>query len=324
MGIRPSVDGRETVRFPLKSKDYLNTKRPNIKEKEYNVAVQARSRSLVEIHLAVFLFGFPGLFGKWLPLSPVVIVLGRVVFAALTLAAVMAAGKRPFRIAPRRDLVLLALCGFILAAHWTMFFKSVQVSSVAIGLLAYSSFPVFTAFLEPLLAAERWDPVSLIYALLCVLGIGLIVPRFDLSDAVARGVAWGLGAGLSFSLLTVLNRGLASRHSSLAVAFHQDFFAMLFLVPAAFRTGLPVAVRDWALLAVLGVFCTAAAHTLFIDGLKSVGARTASVLSSLEPVYGILLAVVFLRESPSLRTLSGGAVVLAAALAATLRARRSS
>ncbi len=281
-----------------------------------------RSRSLAEIHLAVFLFGFPGLFGKWLALPPEVIVFGRVLFACLALGAVMAAGRRAFRISPRRDLVLLAVCGVVLAAHWTMFFRSVQVSSVAVGLLAYSSFPVFTAFLEPLLARERWDPASLIYALLCVLGIALIVPGFDVSDAVVRGVLWGLGAGLSFSLLSVLDRSLAARHPSLTVAFYQDLVAAVVLAPAVLRAGLPRSGRDWALIAVLGVVCTAAAHTLFIEGMKGVGARTASVLSSLEPVYGIILALALLNESPSLRTVSGGAIVLAAALAATVRAAR--
>ena len=112
----------------------------------------SRSRSLAEIHLAVFLFGFAGLFGKWLALAPALIVFGRVLFACVALAAVMALGRRAFRISPRRDLLLLGLCGLVLAAHWTMFFKSVQVSSVAVGLLSYSSFPVFTAFLEPFLA----------------------------------------------------------------------------------------------------------------------------------------------------------------------------
>ncbi len=282
----------------------------------------SRTPSLVRIHLAVFLFGFPGLFGKWLALPPVLIVFGRVVFAAATLAAVMAAGRRGFRVGSRRDLLRLLVCGLVLAVHWTVFFQSVQVASVAVGLLAYSSFPVFTAFLEPLLMRERWDPASLIYALLCVLGIGLIVPRFDLSDAVLRGVLWGLLAGLTFAFLTVLNRDLASRHPSLKVAFYQDLFAALFLLPVILPLGLPLSGRDLALVAVLGVLCTALAHTLFIEGMKRVGARTASVLSALEPVYGILLALVFLKESPSLRTVSGGAIVLATALAATIRARR--
>jgi drug/metabolite transporter (DMT)-like permease len=285
--------------------------------------VQARSRSLIEIHLAVFLFGFPGLFGKWLALPPVLIVFGRVLFASLTLAVIMVLLKRPLRISRRPDVLILLGCGLVLAAHWTMFFKSVQVSSVAVGLLAYSSFPVFTAFLEPLLTGERWEPASLVFGLFCVVGIGLIVPGFDLSDAVVQGVFWGLGAGLSFSLLSVLNRMLASRNSSLTVAFYQDLFAGLFLLPVVLRTGLPFSGPDWVLIAVLGVFCTAGAHTLFIDGIKGAGARTASVLSSLEPVYGILLALAFLKESPSLRTVSGGAIVLIAALAATVRARRS-
>jgi len=286
--------------------------------------VNARSRSLLEIHLAVLLFGFPGLFGKWLPLSPPLIVFGRVLFATLALLAVLGFGRLSFRIAPRRDVLLLLVCGFVLAAHWTMFFKAVQVSSVAVGLLAYASFPVFTVFLEPLLLGERWDPASLVYALLCVLGIALILPGFDPADAVVRGVLWGLGSGLTFSILSILNRVLASRQSSLAVAFYQDLFAGLFLLPVVVGSGFALSGRDWALLAVLGVFCTAGAHTLFIDGMRHVRAATAGILSSLEPVYGILLALVFLKESPSLRTVSGGAIVLAAALVATARARRTS
>jgi drug/metabolite transporter (DMT)-like permease len=80
--------------------------------------------------------------------------------------------------------------------------------------------------------------------------------------------------------------------------------------------------RTLGLLAALGVFCTAAAHSLFIDGLKRVTARTASIISSLEPVYGILLAFAFLNEVPSGRTVSGGAVILAATLVVTARAGR--
>jgi len=284
--------------------------------------VESRHRSLTEIHLAVLLFGFPGLFGKWLAVPPVLIVFGRVLFASATLALVLAVARRRFRVPPGRDLALLVACGLILAVHWTFFFRSVQVSSVAVGLLSYSSFPVFTAFLEPVLTRERWDPASLVLALVCVAGIALIVPGFDLSNAVVQGVLWGLAAGLTFSVLSVLNRQLAARHSSLTVAFYQDLFAGLFLLPLVLRSGLPFSGRDWILVGVLGVFCTAAAHTLFIEGMKGVGARTASIVSSLEPVYGILFALAFLKEYPSLRTVSGGVIVLAAAAAATLRARR--
>jgi len=279
-------------------------------------------RSLFEIHAAVFLFGFPGLFGKWLSLSPPLIVFGRVAFASLTLFLVLRAARKPLRIRPVSDLRLLALCGLVLALHWSLFFRSVQVSSVAVGLLAYSVFPVFTALLEPLVFRERLDVGSLAFAGLCVFGVFLIIPSYDLADGVFRGVLWGLGAGLTFAVLTLLNRRLTRRQSSLAVAFYQDLFAAAALCPFVLAAGLPMSGRTLGLLAALGIFCTAAAHSLFIDGLKRVTARTASIISSLEPVYGILLALAFLNEVPSGRTISGGAVILAATLVVTARAGR--
>jgi drug/metabolite transporter (DMT)-like permease len=283
-----------------------------------------RTRGLVGIHSAVFLFGFPGLFGKWVSLPPPLIVLGRVFFAALALGIIQGFRRRSLKITPVRDLALLALCGLVLAVHWTMFFRSVQVSTVAVGLLAYSSFPVFTTFLEPLAFREPWDPLSLLFALLSVAGVFLMVPGYDLSDPVFQGVLWGLGAGLTFAVLTLLNRRLARGRSGLTVAFYQDLFAIVFLSPFAALADFRLTGRALWLLALLGVFGTAAAHSLFINGLKRVRARTASIISSLEPVYGIALAMAFLKESPSLRTLSGGALILAAALIVTVRAARTS
>lgn len=282
-----------------------------------------RRQSLFEIHLAVFLFGFPGLFAKWILLSPPLIVFGRVLFASAALAAVIAIGRRSFRVSTGRDAGLLILCGFFLAVHWTLFFQSVQVSSVAVGLLSYSSFPVFTAFLEPVLLKERGDRRSLIFALLCVLGVYLIIPSFRLTDSTFQGVLYGLGAGLTFSVLSITNRRLVRTHSSLTVAFYQDLFAMGFLLPAVIVLWQPISARTLGLVALLGIFCTAAAHSLFIKGMKLVGARTASILSSLEPVYGIVLALLFLGEIPELRTVAGGALILAAALIVTARAGRS-
>jgi drug/metabolite transporter (DMT)-like permease len=282
-----------------------------------------RTRGLVEIHIAAVLFGFPGLFGKWIALPPHLIVLGRVFFAALVLGLVLSLKRHSLRIRPVRDLALLALCGLVLAIHWTMFFRSVQVSTVAVGLLAYSSFPVFTAFLEPLAFREPWDPWSLLFALLSFAGVFVMVPRYGLSDPIFQGVLWGLGAGLTFAVLTLLNRKLARGRSGLTVAFYQDLFALVFLSPFAALADFKLTGRTLWLLAGLGVFGTAAAHSLFINGLKRVRARTASIISSLEPVYGIVLALVFLGESPSLRTLSGGALILAAALIVTVRAART-
>ena len=277
------------------------------------------SRSLLGVHAATVLFGLAGLFGKWLALSPHLIVLGRVVFAAAALALIIPLAGGCFTVRGKRDAGAFLFQGAILAVHWVLFFESIRVSTVAVGLLAYSSFPVFTAFLEPAFFRTRLSRVHLGLSLVCLAGIFLIVPRFDWSERIFRGVLLGLGAGATFALLSILNRKLSFRYASPVVAFYQDTFAALFLLPAAFLLP-PFALtgRDILLLAALGIVCTAGAHTLFIAGMRHLSAQTASIISALEPVYGMLFALLFLGERPSLRTLAGGAVILIAVAAISL------
>ncbi len=277
-------------------------------------------RSLPAIHLAVLLFGFPGLFTRWLPLSPPLIVLGRVVFAALALAVVMAARRVSFRKIPGRDVLLCALCGIVLAVHWSAFFEAVRISSVAVGLLSYATFPAFTVFLEPLFEHKRPDGANIFFSGLTLFGVFLIVPRFALAEPILLGVLWGLLSGATFAVLAILSRRLSRRHSSLRVAFYQDLFAGVVLLPVLFGTVPELSGRDLALLAVLGVFCTAVAHSLFIRGMRGVSAQTASLIASLEPVYGIGFALLLLGEVPTGRTVLGGTIILGAVLLVTLRA----
>jgi drug/metabolite transporter (DMT)-like permease len=276
-------------------------------------------RGLVEVHSAVALFGLAGLFGKWLPLSPPVIVLGRVAFASLALGILIAATHFSLRGTLKESAVLLAALGVVLAAHWAAFFQSVQVSSVAVGLLSYACFPVFTVLLEPLLFKEKLAGVNLALAGLCLAGVFFIVPRFDPADAAFRGVLWGLLSGLTFAVLAVFNRRLAQKHAALAVAFIEDSTAALIFAPILFFQAPVLDGRSLLLLAVLGIVCTAGAHTLFIQGMRQVRAQTASIISSLEPVYGILLAFWLLGERPAARTLLGGAIILAAVTVISLR-----
>jgi drug/metabolite transporter (DMT)-like permease len=273
----------------------------------------------MEIHLATALFGLAGLFGKWILLSPFLIVLGRVGFASLVLGIAILAAKQSLRSIFSRQAGLIVVLGAVLAGHWAAFFRSIQVSSVAVGLLSCYSFPAFTVLLEPLLSREKLDKRNLLMAALCLVGVFLIVPRLDIRDEVYQGVLWGLLAGVSFAVLTLFNRRLAQEHPSLGIAFLEDFFAALFLLPCLAIIPARPSTRDLALLAVLGVACTAVSHTLFIQGMKHIRAQTASIITSLEPVYGIILAVVFLKEVPAIRTLAGGAVILTTVLFVTLK-----
>jgi drug/metabolite transporter (DMT)-like permease len=269
-----------------------------------------KQKSLGEIHLAVLLFGTAGLFGKWLTFSPLTIVLGRVFFASITLALLLKLTGQGFSISPRKNYPALVLLGFILAIHWACFFQSIQVATVAVGLLSFSTYPVFTTFLEPLLLKEKIIKMNFLLSLICLAGVSLIIPRFSLGHSTFVGVLWGLLSSLTFALITVLNRKLTQNLPSLLLAFYQDLFALLFLLPSCLVLKPALNAGDILLLLVLGVFCTAGSHSLFIDGMKRIKAQTASLIHTLEPVYGIIFAFFLLGENPSLRTILGGFIIL--------------
>ena len=277
-----------------------------------------RASDLVLVHVAVLLFGFAGLFGKWLALPPAAIVLGRTVVAAAALVVI--ALRRGALPAPTRR---LAQNGLVLAIHWTAFFEAIAVANVAVGLLGYATFPLFVLLLERWLLGRRWSGVEAFTAALVATGLMVLVPSFDVADSTVRGLAWGVLSGFTFALLAVRSRSLAESHSSLDIALWQNAFAALLLAPIVWwgRDTVPaLTLRDVVLLLVLGLLCTALAHTLFIGSLRRLSAHTASVVAALEPVYGIALAIVLLGEVPSMRTVAGGTLIVVAALVATRRA----
>lgn len=280
--------------------------------------------ALVQVHASVFLFGLSGLFGKFLALPATVIVLGRTGFATLALGLVLALGQRSARLGTTRDWLGMALLGALLAFHWVSFFLSIQLATVAVGLLTFSSFPVFVTLLEPLLFQTPWCWRDGAIAALVVLGVALVIPEYQLESATTLGAVWGLLSGLSFALLQLLNKGYRQRYSAVAIAFCQNLVACLSLLVITPVAELTLTPGEIGLLLVLGVLCTALAHSLFIESLAVLRTQTASVISSLEPVYGIALAALLLGEVPVFRTLVGGAVVLGTTLWASWPAQSSS
>jgi drug/metabolite transporter (DMT)-like permease len=274
---------------------------------------------LFEIHIAVFFFGLAGLFGKLVNQPPTVIVFGRVFYAMAFLLPALWLRRQSLRLNRSRDYLALLLQGFILAVHWGTFFQSIQVSTVAVGLITFSTFPIFVTFLEPLFFNEKLRPADVFLALTTFSGVLLVVPAFSLDNTTTQGALWGITSGLTFALLSILNRKYARSYSSLVVAFYQDAAAAGFLLPFLFLPGPMITLQDMLLLALLGIVFTGVAHSLFIKGLATIKAQTASIIASLEPVYGILAAAILLAEMPALREIAGGVVILGAALYATAR-----
>ena len=273
-------------------------------------------RGLVLANVAVLFFGLAGVLGKLSVLPAPLIVFGRVFFASLVLLPLCWFQRIPLHPKRRLDGFMLFGLGVLLALHWTTFFQAINVSNVAIGLLSFSSFPLFTAALEPLLLHQRPSRIQIVAALLILVGIYLLVPSFTFQNQTTLGVMWGVISGAAFALLSVANRGLGRTYPSLMISLYQDGIAAIVLLPTLFLIGMSSfwTPRELLILLILGVVCTALAHTLFIASMRSITAQSASLLASLEPVWGILFGILLLQSIPTASTLLGGAIILAATL----------
>ncbi len=273
-------------------------------------------KGIVQIHLAVLLFGVAGLFGKFLSCSPLYIVLGRTFFASIALFFYARLFSKTVLFSFRKqEILFFILQGILLAVHWFSFFISIQISTVAVGLVTFSTFPLFVTFLEPVFFKEKLKSTDIIIAGTVFAGIILVVPDFDFSNNITRGAFWGIFSGFTFAILALVNRRNARIADAIAVSFYQNLFAAIFLVfPIFFVKAPPPQLLDLPDLIFLGVICTALSHTLFINSLVHIRAQTASVITSLEPVYGIILAFFILNETPAMQTILGGFIIISASI----------
>jgi drug/metabolite transporter (DMT)-like permease len=288
------------------------------------MSISNSSQSLIKLHSSALLFGMAGLFGRWLSLNPLIIVLGRVFFASLALLFIVKLSKQTFRFNEKKDGRLFALLGFLLAFHWAAFFQAIQLSTLAIALFSFATFPLFTLLLEALLLKVPIKSQNLLLVFISLIGLYFVVPIINWQESKSEilGLLWGLGSAFSFALLAVANRSLSARYSSWQISLHQDFWATIFLLPSLFLIEFHLSLVDLALLFLLGTIFTALAHSLYIASLKNIEATTASLVIALEPVYGVLAAWLLFAERPSLRTLFGGVLILGIGFFVSYRNRK--
>ncbi|MDP6969251.1 MAG: DMT family transporter [Gammaproteobacteria bacterium] len=272
----------------------------------------------LQLHLAVVLFGAAGLMGKLIALSAMQLVLGRTLIGALALALFMTLFSqseqgRWWALPGRVDhLTRLVMSGLVLACHWWTFFHAIQLAGVGVAIVGFSAFPVFVTLLEAGLQGRRVQAMDGLTTAMVVLGLWLVAPTISWQNTAFQGLAWGVISGALFAVLALLNKTLVLVFGGLRLGFWQQALAAVCCCLLVDTDSLVISRQDGIYLLLLGCLLTAVPHVLFIACLKQVRAHTAALVTSLEPVYAIAFAWLLLAEQPSLTTLAGAAVILAA------------
>jgi len=278
------------------------------------------------LYLAIFILSLTGIFVKLIPLDAVSIVQLRSLIAAFGLAFILCIQKRSFRLAALKTYIGVYLLGLLLGAHWVTFFHSMQISTVAVGILSVFSFPMITILLEPLFTKHRLKNGDIVAGVIMLTGL-LIMVGHDLTafqGPVVQGVLWGILSALLFSLRILFQKYRFEEVSSDSLMFHQVVaVALMLALFVDYPQVSTLTFQGLINLGLLGIFITAGGHTLYVISLKKLPAKSVALISCLQPMLAVVFAWYFLNEIPGLTVLVGGGIVLSVAAYESLHKRRS-
>ena len=280
---------------------------------------QNSKKNVLWLHIAVMLFSISGVVGQFVEIPSVLVAMGRVICSSILLFVIAKVKKESLKLESKKDYVLIMLTGAVLAVHWTTFFQSIQVSSVAIGTITFSTFPLFITFIEPIIFKEKIKMRSIVNAIILLIGVLITVPEFSMENQVTVGIVWGMVSSFTYAIITLANRYFSKKYIGRVVCLYEQGTAAIVLLPAAFLVPAVWRPQDIAGVLVIGFVCTAFAYSLYVSAQKGVRAQTAGIISGMETVYGIIYAFIFLSEVPSGREILGGIVILGVALIASLK-----
>ena len=280
-------------------------------------------RNILSIHLAAFLFGMTGILSTLIEADSTVITFGRALFAVLVLTPLLLFwGQQDRAACPKMasphmlsNTAVWWRClvsGLLLSVHWVTFFIAVKTAGVALATLGFSSFAAFITLIEWLTARQQITRMDWLRTLVVSGGLVVLIPTLDLADQNTYGFVMGLLSGLSFAGMAVFNSRFLVSINPIRVARNQNVIVLLLLAAWAVPALSALSLSSWFWLALLGICCTGLSHSLFVFSLARMRVNVAGLVIALEPVYAIVAAWLLFHEIPTLRTITGGIIIVIA------------
>lgn len=262
-------------------------------------------KALLQIHIAVLLWGFTGVLGRAIDLTAPVLVWYRMLLTAVFVAVILFYRKEWVPI-PNRDKLRLTWIGCLMALHWVAFYGSIKYANASVALVCLSTASIFTSLIDPFVNKSKHNLSELLLGLLAIAGVYLI---YSFQQSYGMGVLFGIIAAVLSSWFTVLNKKIAHKYPARTMVFYEmttGWILLCILVPVQILyTPTPTKIipnfYDWIWLIILSLCCTVWAQSLALNALKKITAFTATLSVNLEPVYGILLAFAVFQEYEMLR-----------------------
>ncbi|WP_035336356.1 DMT family transporter [Dokdonia sp. PRO95] len=280
------------------------------------------TRHILEINLAMLFVSTSGVLGRYIDLPPAVTIGIRSFLAMLLLGLFVKWKGFSFTLA-RKDILGIALSGVFMGLHWITYFYSLQLSNVAIGMLSLFTYPVMTSLLEPVFLKTQFSKMHLLLGVLVLIGIYFLAPSFDTENDYFLAILIGLLSALCFAIRNLLVKTKIGSYNGSVVMWYQTLVIAIMLIPAYFIFDAQGFVKELPYIGMLALITTALGHTMFLFSIKRFSVTAASLMGSVQPIYGIILGIIFLNEIPGWRTVLGGSLILFSVVVESLRSSRN-
>lgn len=256
------------------------------------------------LHFIVFIWGFTAILGLLISVPAIEVVFFRTSIAAIVLIPVLKAKKITYKIGSDKVLKIF-LTGFIIAFHWILFFGAARVSNASVALIGMATTSIWTSLLEPMVNRKRIKIFEVILGIAALIGITII---FASGFNYPLGLVMALGSAFLAAVFTIINAKFTLKYDPYLITFYEMSGASLIIliilpVSAIFFGGayfLPQPV-DWIYLILLAVICTVYAFSVSVELMKRVSAFAVNLTVNLEPVYGIILALIVFGDSEKMQ-----------------------
>lgn len=266
------------------------------------------------LHFIVFIWGFTAILGALISINALSLVWYRVLIASITLLLIFKIKKEPFR-ESYGDLFKFLIGGILIAIHWITFFHAIKISTISTTLVTMSSSAFFVVLLQPLFGIKKFTVYELILAIFAIFGFVII---FNVDQVNTKGLFVALISAFLVAVFSIYNGNLIKKYKGSKIAFYELLFATLFITVVLLATNgfsksfFILNKFDWLYITILAIACTAFPFVVATNLLKKMSPFTIVLTNNLEPVYGIILAVIIFgdKEKMSFQFYSGAILIL--------------
>ncbi len=261
-----------------------------------------RLKNYLHLHFIIFIWGFTAVLIALINIDAIPIVWYRMSLATIFILIFVLVKKKKLSI-DNKTLLKFVFGGIIIALHWVMFFLAIKTANVSIALVTLSTGAFFTSILEPIFFKRKLRFLELFLGILVIVGLYII---FSVKMNYFLGIIYGLIASFLSALFSVINGVFVKKNDPIVMSFYQLLFGVLFITILLFFTKsftadfFQLTFNDWMFLLILSSVCTAYAFAASVKVMKVLTPFTVMLTINLEPVYGIILALLIFPEKETM------------------------